>query len=300
MVEYELIAGERRLRASKLAGLTQVPVIIKSGEEDSRVKLELAIIENLQREDLNPIDRARAFDKLIKEFSFKHSQVAKKMGKSREYVSNSVRLLTLPEEIINAISAGEIKEGHARPIMMLNDRPEEQITLFKEITFKKLTVREAEAIARRVASDRVRKKEKIIDPEVIELEKQMAQSLGTRVQIERRDVGGKVTIDFFSTDDLKKIMDLINSNTFKNPNEMLNSFISSTQNQNGNQPNDEGAMLNTQDNIEDIPGGLEGNEAPDYQDNHSDNPDQADGSVEQDVKEEDEEEDLYSVRNFSI
>ena len=94
--EYELISGERRLRASKLAGLSQVPVIIRSSHEDARVKLELAIIENLQREDLNPVDRARAFQRLVDEFNFKHIQIAEKVGKSREYVSNSLRLLTLP------------------------------------------------------------------------------------------------------------------------------------------------------------------------------------------------------------
>src|SRR5205809_3145743 len=103
-VEYELIAGERRLRASKLAGLSQVPVLIKVGdEENDLMKLELAIIENIQREDLNPIDRARAFQRLIDQFGFKHVEVAKKVGKSREYVSNSLRLLVLPEEIIDAI-----------------------------------------------------------------------------------------------------------------------------------------------------------------------------------------------------
>src|SRR3989338_88880 len=143
--EYELISGERRLRASKLAGISQVPVLIRHGEENEREKLELAIIENLQREDLNPVDRARAFQRLSEEFGFKHTEIAKKVGKSREYVSNSLRLLALPEDMRKAISAGQITEGHARPILMLKDRPEEQSTLFKEIIYKKLTVRDAEA-----------------------------------------------------------------------------------------------------------------------------------------------------------
>ena len=124
-VEYELIAGERRLRASKIAGLAQVPVLIRVGD-DSKTKLELAIIENIQREDLNPVDRARAFDRLIKEFNFKHTEIAKKIGKSREYVSNSVRLINLSEEILAALSEGKITEGHSRPLMMLSDRLEEQ------------------------------------------------------------------------------------------------------------------------------------------------------------------------------
>jgi ParB family chromosome partitioning protein len=225
-VEYELISGERRLRASKLAGLTQVPVIIRSGQEDSRVKLELAIIENLQREDLNPVDRARAFQRLVDEFSFKHIQIAEKVGKSREYVSNSLRLLTLPEEILNALSEGKISEGHARPLMMLTDRPEEQQTLYKEIIFKKLTVREAEAIARKIAYDKVRKKDRAFDPEIVELEEKLTESLGTRVHIERKDNGGKVMIDFFSNDDLRTILTLVQSNMPKKSTDMMEKFIS--------------------------------------------------------------------------
>jgi len=225
MSEYELIAGERRLRASKKAGLVQVPVIIRTAEESDVEKLELAIIENLQREDLNPIDRALAFQKLVEEFHFKHIEIAKKMGKSREYVTNSLRLLTLPEEMRKSLSAGQITEGHARPILMLKDRPEEQITLFKEIIHKKLTVRDAEAIARKIAYDRVRKKEYAFDPEMAELEEQLAESLGTRVAIEKKDIGGKIMIDFFTNDDLKKILDLVHSNEKKNVADMMDNFI---------------------------------------------------------------------------
>src|SRR6266481_2433252 len=130
--EYELIAGERRLRAAKLAGLKQVPAQVRSGGESDLMKLELAIIENIQREDLNAVDRAKAFDRLAKEFGFKHVEIGKKVGKSREYVSNTLRLLMLPEHILQALSEGKITEGHARPLMMLVDKPEEQETLFKE------------------------------------------------------------------------------------------------------------------------------------------------------------------------
>ena len=136
-VEYELIAGERRLRASKLAGLLRVPVIIQA-VTDPRLKLELAIIENLQREDLNPVDRALSFSRLAQEFSLKHTEIAKKVGKSREYVSNTLRLLVLPKEMLDALAQGKITEGHARPLMMLTDRVAEQVTLYKEILFKKL------------------------------------------------------------------------------------------------------------------------------------------------------------------
>ena len=203
-VEYELIAGERRLRASKIAGLIQVPAVIRAMEDDSRMKLELAIIENLQREDLNPVDRAVAFKKLADEFGFKHNDIAKKVGKSRVYVSNTMRLLALPEEILNALSEGKISEGHTRPLLMLDDRPEEQVTLFKEITFKKMSVREAEGVARRIAYDRVRKH--TLDPEMVEMEEKLTEALGTRVRIDRKDVGGKITIDFFSNDDIRFIL----------------------------------------------------------------------------------------------
>ena len=209
-VEYELIAGERRLRASKIARLTQVPVLIRIGEEgkeeDDQAKLELAIIENLQREDLNPVDRAKAFNLLAEEFGFKHAQIAQKVGKSREYVSNTIRLLGLPDEMLTALSERRINEGHTRPLLMLGDRKEEQMTLYKEIIFKKLNVREAERIARRIATDKVRKKDVDFDPEMIELEAELTETLGTRVQIEKREVGGKIVIDFFSNDDVRNFI----------------------------------------------------------------------------------------------
>lgn len=202
-VEYELVAGERRLRAARLAGLLQVPVLIRTGEESDLMKLELAIIENIQREDLSPVDRARAFDRLVKEFNFKHHEIGKKVGKSREYVSNSLRILSLPEYIINALSENKITEGHTRPLMMLVDRPQEQETLFKEILFKKLNVREAESIARHIAVERARK---LIDQELIDIEDQFKEKLGTRVRIEKKEDGGRVTIDFFNKDDLRALL----------------------------------------------------------------------------------------------
>src|SRR3989344_4050578 len=210
LVEYELISGERRLRASKLAGLEQVPVIIRATEQSDREKLELAIIENLQREDLNPVDRARAFQRLVDEFKFKHSEIGAKVGKSRVYVSNTLRILALPEEMLVAISEGKISEGHTRPLLMLTDRPEEQMTLFKEIVFKKITVREAEQIARKIAFDRVRKHDSSVDPETLAIEAKLKESLGTRVRVERREVGGRITIDFFSDEALQAIVDFMN------------------------------------------------------------------------------------------
>ena len=217
VVEYELIAGERRLRAARIAGLSQVPVLIKAGEDSDLMKLELALIENIQREDLNPVDRARAFHQLAEQFKFKQSQIAEKVGKSREYVANTVRILSLPQEMLDALSQGKISEGHTRPLMMLVDRPAERDILFKEIMFKKLTVREAEYIARNIAVERARKKDKpAVDRETAELEEQLAQSLGTRVHIERKEKGGKVSIDFFSNDDLRALIDFLNSRDREN------------------------------------------------------------------------------------
>ncbi len=224
-VEYELISGERRLRASKLAGVLQVPTLIRSTEDSDRMKLELAIIENVQREDLNPVDRARAFSRLADEFNFKHTQIAEKIGKSREYVSNTLRLLSLPAEILQSVARGKISEGHTRPLLMLGTRPEEQKTLFKEIIYKKITVREAEGIARRIAFDRARKMERMIDPEVVELEHKFAESLGTRVQIEKKPIGGgRIVIDFFSTDDLKTIFNNLKSGRKIEKDELLEKY----------------------------------------------------------------------------
>lgn len=208
--EYELIAGERRLRAAKLSGLSQVPVIIRSGEESELMKLELAIIENIQREDLNAVDRALAFKQLSEKFGLSHAQVAQKVGRSREYVSNSIRLLNLPDSILNSLRSGDISDGHARTLLMLNDRPEEQDVVFREILLKKLSVREVERISRKIATDKVRRKDwEKSDPELIEIEKEFTEVLGTRVQILKTDFGGKLTIDYFAPDDLRKILNMV-------------------------------------------------------------------------------------------
>lgn len=200
---YELIAGERRLRASKLIGLKTVPAVIRA-EQDSRMKLELAIIENLQREDLNAIDRAKALQQLIDEFGLTQAEVGAKVGKSREYVANSVRLLALPEAVQQAIVNKEITEGHARALLMLNDRAPERDALFKEILLKKTSVRVTEQLARSIAVDKIRKHDKT--PEIREIEKSLTETLGTRVIIESRPKGGRVLIEFFSPEDLSNLV----------------------------------------------------------------------------------------------
>ncbi|OJI07395.1 MAG: hypothetical protein COX02_00370 [Candidatus Vogelbacteria bacterium CG22_combo_CG10-13_8_21_14_all_37_9] len=209
--EYELIAGERRWRASKIAGLTLVPALIRSGEHADKIKLEMAIIENLQREDLNSVDRAMAFGRLAKEFNLTHLEISKRVGKSRVYVSNTIRILGLPQEVLDAVVAGKITEGHTRPILMLVDRPQEQAALFQEIMLKQLSVRDAEAMARRIAIDRARKRELMLEPEFVELEEKLTERLGSRVRVEKRGGGknGRVVIDFSTNSDLSKILEAI-------------------------------------------------------------------------------------------
>ncbi len=206
-VEYELVAGERRLRAAKLAGIGSVPVVIRCGEDDDRMKLELAIIENLQREDLNPIDRAQAFNRLSVDFGLNNVEIGKRVGKSREYVSNTLRILQLPKDMQEALARGEINEGHTRPLLMLIDKTQEQRVLFDEIMQKKLTVRDAEQLARRVAVERARKGD--LTPELLLLERELTEALGTRVRIEKKEQGGKLLIDFFSADDLAHIRKML-------------------------------------------------------------------------------------------
>ena len=272
-VEYELIAGERRLRASKLAGIEQVPVIIRVGD-DSITKLELAIIENLQREDLNAVERARAFFRLVEEFKFTHTQIGQKVGKSREYVSNTLRLLALPQEVLDALSAGKISEGHTRPILMLSDRPAEQLVLFKEIMFKKMSVREAERVARRIAYDKIRKKEYIPDPEIALMEEKLQETLGTRVHIEKKENGGYITIDFFTNEDLRTILEMIKNKEGGNPNQMLENYIAREEEKNPTidiKTKEEENALDTEED-----------------------------RTKEEIRKAEEEADLYNIKNFSV
>lgn len=199
-VEYELIAGERRLRASKLAGLSQVPVVIRK-ESDEKTKLELAIIENLQREDLNAIDRAVAFAKLADSFKLKHHEIAVRVGKSREYVSNTIRLLMLPQEIQNGLVRGEISEGHCRTLLALDGRLEEQMALYRDIVDKKMSVRLVEKITRNMVNG-ILMAEASVNADLKSIEKKLADTLGTKVQIEMTGGRGTISINFFSNEEL--------------------------------------------------------------------------------------------------
>jgi ParB family chromosome partitioning protein len=308
-VEYELIAGERRLRASRLAGIKQLPVIIRTGEESDQIKFELAIIENLQREDLNPIERAIAFQRLVKEFGHKHAEVGRRIGKSREYVSNTIRLLSLPEHIQQHIAERKLSEGHTRPVMMLNDRPEEQEVLVKEIVLKKLTVREAEAIARKIAQEKVRNKS-TIHPELIEMEQKLTERLGTRVYIEPRSVGGRVVISYFSPEDLEALLQAIAIERAANQTAAapVAAAVASG-------PNIilAGDTTNIAELVEQAAAEVAANQeamAPEegvapaedrpYPEPEEDNPDLLDDRSIDEVNRDESDDDLYSIRNFSV
>lgn len=202
-VEYQLIAGERRLLAAKMAGITQVPVIIRQAPTDSE-KLELALIENIQREDLNVIERARAFEKLINEFNFLQKDIARKIGKSREYVSNALRLLNLPLEIQKGLEEQIISEGHARAILTLQN-PEKQRALYYAITQNNLSVREAQNLAENFGRRRHYANRENVDPEIKALESRLEETLGAKVSVNKKGDRGKIQIAFYSTEELTQI-----------------------------------------------------------------------------------------------
>lgn len=200
--QYELIAGERRFQAAKLAGLTHVPVIVREANEQN--KFELAIIENIQRHDLNPIEEAKAYRKLMDEFGMSQEAVAQKMGKSRSAIANTSRLLQLPVEIQRALAEGKISEGHAKAILAL-DNPEKQRALFELILQGGLTVRETEAKAREVS---VHSYKRIVttDPVIREKEERLMEVFGTKVKISKTGRGGKIVIEYYGDEDLTHLM----------------------------------------------------------------------------------------------
>jgi ParB family chromosome partitioning protein len=200
--QYELIAGERRFQAAKRAGLTTVPALVRDAEEQQ--KFELAIIENVQRHDLNPIEEAKAYKRLTEEFSMSQEEVAKKMGKSRSAVANILRLLQLPVEIQRAVAEGKISEGHAKALLSI-ENPEKQRALFEMIAKNGLTVREAEAKAREV-SVKPHKRVTVADPAVKEKEERLAEIFGTKVKISKVGRGGRIVIEYYGDEDLDHLM----------------------------------------------------------------------------------------------
>ncbi len=200
---YELVVGERRFRASQIAGLEKVPVIVKSGMGD-QTKLEVALIENIQRQDLNPIEEAMAYDKLMKMFGLTQEKVAQKVGKSRPAVANTVRLLNLPADIQRGIVEKKISEGHARAILGLPG-PERQLALFKMILDQSLNVRQVEARVRQLVA-RPRLEAAGPDSLTMAMENELRSKLGTRVKIEKSGRGGKIMIEFFSDEELQELI----------------------------------------------------------------------------------------------
>ena len=201
--KYELVAGERRLRAAKKMNFSRVPVIIRTvGELE---KLELALIENIQRKDLNPIERAVAYKKLIEEFSISHDEAAKRLGKSRPVVSNTLRYLQLPSEIQNALAEGRLSEGQAKTILELKTDVE-QHELFRRIVEEKLTVADARKVVERQGGKAVRTTHKGAQSEFTDVARELEYILGTKVRIAPRGKGGEIRIEYYSQEEFAAII----------------------------------------------------------------------------------------------
>ncbi len=208
---FELLTGERRLRASKLAGLKKIPAFVLdvSSKEDL---LEISLIENIQRKDLNPLEIAKGYSRLISECRLTQEQVAEKVGKSRSAVTNFLRMLKLPEEIKQSISKGEISEGHARSILALDDE-EEQLNVWKRIIGEKLTVRRAEELTKKTRSKPKPKKifeVRSRDKAAIDfLEEKFREHFGTKVKIKpKTKTSGEIVIEYYTAEDLERIVEL--------------------------------------------------------------------------------------------
>ncbi len=208
---YEIIAGERRWRAAKLAGIKEVPVIIKDYTKQEIV--EIALIENIQRENLNPIEEAMAYKRLLTEFNLKQDEVAERVSKSRTAVTNSMRLLKLDDKIQQMIVDDMISTGHARALLAIEDK-EEQYNLATRIFDEKLSVREVEAIIRQMKNPKVPKEKKVIENSFIykDLEEKMISVIGTKVSVNQKGKGkGKIEIEYYSDAELERIFDLLMS-----------------------------------------------------------------------------------------
>ena len=207
-VEYELIAGERRLRAARLAGLERVPAIIRN-TPPKKEKLEMAIIENIQRENLNPIESARAFSQLQDEFNMTQREIAARVGKSRESIANTMRLLSLPTYVQEAVAVGRVSESQARLLLTIADFSAQQ-NLFEELIKNNLSVRELRSriVSASARANAVRRFNET-DPEIRHLEERLSELLGTKVKVEKSGDTGRITISFASPEELKGIIDRV-------------------------------------------------------------------------------------------
>lgn len=210
---FYIIAGERRTRASRLAGLEKIPVQLSAFSDQK--KLEVALIENIQRADLNPVEEARAYYKLMELGGLKQEEVAQKVGKNRATVANAIRLLKLPEDIQNALVSGQITAGHARALLMVKDKMNMHI-LFGKIVGQGLSVHQTEVMASEINNPQPKIKKNdgakslTRDPDLIDVETQLIQKLGTKVQIKGSYEKGSIEISYFSKDDFNRLFDFIN------------------------------------------------------------------------------------------
>jgi len=203
---YELIAGERRWRASQSAGLREVPVVIQDVSDDTAV--ELALIENIQREDLNSVEEAEAYQALLEKFALSQEELAKRVGKDRSTVANALRLLKLPAEIKRDIVEERLAMGHARALLAL-ENPDLQKKGREEIIRRKLTVREAENLVKRLKSNRIKRQRPRPDPHMTELVEQLKRHFKAKVTLRPGRRGGKVEISYSNLDDLTRIIEII-------------------------------------------------------------------------------------------
>lgn len=204
---YELIAGERRLRAAGIAGLKVIPAIVK--EAAPVEALELALIENIQREDLNPLETAEAFQRLINDFSLTHDDLSKKVGKDRATVSNYLRILKLPADIKKLIAEGSISLGHAKALLQIENK-RIQLDVAKKILQSGLSVREVEKLSRKIASLDASKQRYTKDPQIASLEEKLIQSLGTKVRLNHKsNKRGKIEIEYYSLEELDRLLDIL-------------------------------------------------------------------------------------------
>ena len=201
---YQLIAGERRLQAARLAGLARVPVVVK--EATSSEVLELALVENLQRADLNPLEEAQAFRRLVDEFGLTQESIAARVGRSRAAVANALRLLSLSDDLKASLARGEISEGHARALLGIPNETQRR-QAWQKVVERGLSVRETEALVRHwPAAARTKSPRRRPDPEVAELEERLRAALGTRVSLRRGRRGGRLTIHFYSDEELQALL----------------------------------------------------------------------------------------------
>lgn len=203
---FRLIAGERRWRAATLAGLKKIPALIK--DVSSQDAIEIALIENIQREELNAIETAEAFNRLLKEFNLTQEELSQRVGKDRATIANYLRILKLPDEIKAFINNDSISIGHAKALLTLENR-QKQIEAAKEIIKKGLSVREAEALCKGLSQPIKPKKKKEKLPEVADLEHKLTRSLGTKVKINHKDKRGKIEIEYYSLDELDRLLGIL-------------------------------------------------------------------------------------------